>query len=495
LKKGFTLIELLVVIAVLAILVVITVPNIMKMYNNAKKNTFVTQVQNIYKAANNQNIMNELNGNKITRFYYAGGIEENSVNLEGNKKVYYDIETENGKIVRLTVSNEEYSIKIENVNGINIADITNEILKEKGDAEYIPVESGTTYEKEVYGVEFNLATGVYTRTDNAVGKTFTNNIDGTIISDFDTLQIYKEMIEVLEDGNVFIKVPKFYIKKIVNGDIWKYQISKEKKDNGYYLPACFVDENTGIEYPYILVGKYIASLDGTKLKSISGVMPLAETTIGDFRIYAKNNGSGYQLLDVHTIDALQALFYIEFATLDSTSIMKGYSSTSNTTVIVSGLTNTVSTLSGSPTSNTEGKYPMKYRGIENLWGNVRQFVDGINIRDGVAYVSKNANTYASDIFSGDYSALSYTNANSSGYGVKMGFDVNNPYIQIPIEIASVSDNCRYCDYYYQDIGDRVAMFGGSFSYSTHSGISFWHLRYPSTYTNLSVGARFIKIPL
>ena len=36
-KKGFTLVELLAVIAILAILVIIALPNILKMFNNAKK--------------------------------------------------------------------------------------------------------------------------------------------------------------------------------------------------------------------------------------------------------------------------------------------------------------------------------------------------------------------------------------------------------------------------------------------------------------------------
>lgn len=36
-KKGFTLVELLAVIAILAILVIIALPNVIKMYNSAKK--------------------------------------------------------------------------------------------------------------------------------------------------------------------------------------------------------------------------------------------------------------------------------------------------------------------------------------------------------------------------------------------------------------------------------------------------------------------------
>ena len=41
-KKGFTLVELLAVIAILAILVIIALPNVLGMFQSAKKNTFTT---------------------------------------------------------------------------------------------------------------------------------------------------------------------------------------------------------------------------------------------------------------------------------------------------------------------------------------------------------------------------------------------------------------------------------------------------------------------
>ena len=45
-KKGFTLVELLAVIAILAILVIIALPNIMGMFNSAKKKSFLNEIIN-----------------------------------------------------------------------------------------------------------------------------------------------------------------------------------------------------------------------------------------------------------------------------------------------------------------------------------------------------------------------------------------------------------------------------------------------------------------
>lgn len=59
-KKGFTLVELLAVIAILAILVIIALPNVLGMFNNAKKSTFITEVQNIFKQAQTDFVQDSL---------------------------------------------------------------------------------------------------------------------------------------------------------------------------------------------------------------------------------------------------------------------------------------------------------------------------------------------------------------------------------------------------------------------------------------------------
>ena len=53
-KKGFTLVELLAVIAILAILVIIALPNVMSLFNEAKKNSFENELKEIFKTAQNQ---------------------------------------------------------------------------------------------------------------------------------------------------------------------------------------------------------------------------------------------------------------------------------------------------------------------------------------------------------------------------------------------------------------------------------------------------------
>ena len=60
-KKGFTLVELLAVIAILAILVIIALPNVLKMFNDSKKNSFINEVREVFKTAQNQYMASQIN--------------------------------------------------------------------------------------------------------------------------------------------------------------------------------------------------------------------------------------------------------------------------------------------------------------------------------------------------------------------------------------------------------------------------------------------------
>lgn len=83
-KKGFTLVELLAVIAILAILVIIALPNVLGMFNNAKKNTFVTELQSIYDTGEKQFISDSMGNmtNFSTGIAYARVGGTNVANVE-----------------------------------------------------------------------------------------------------------------------------------------------------------------------------------------------------------------------------------------------------------------------------------------------------------------------------------------------------------------------------------------------------------------------------
>lgn len=181
----------------------------------------------------------------------------------------------------------------------------------------------------IYGVSWDKSDDpTLIRTDDSVGWTCQVGVDGSIVTnDADNADIYGEFIESTDGyGNTFICIPRLYIEKTDGVGYKTWRISRQKFSATSYLPWCFWDFATGTPLDYICIGKYPGSISGGKLQSISGVYPTINTTIVDFRTAAEANGAGYQQLDIHAVDLLQTLLYIEFATLDLQSIMAGYTS-------------------------------------------------------------------------------------------------------------------------------------------------------------------------
>lgn len=137
------------------------------------------------------------------------------------------------------------------------------------------------------------------------------------------------------------------------------------------------------------------------------------------------------------------------------------------------------------------KHNVIYRGIEGIYANIFQFVDGINIKDRVAYICYDPTEYVSNKFEAPYEELGYTNASSNGYAKTLGFDINHPLAQFPTEIGG-GTNSGTTDYYYQDSGNRVARVGGHLHHGAHCGLWCWALAYPSSSAAWNYGARVLK---
>ena len=161
---------------------------------------------------------------------------------------------------------------------------------------------------------------------------------------------------------------------------------------------------------------------------------------------------------------------------------------------VSGFSSKIRASSGSIGSNSDGKYPCMYRGIESPYGDMYQFVDGININDLQVWVALNATDYASNVFASPYKELGYLNAPANGYIKEMGFDSRYPFAEFPIEIGAGAST-YYADYYYQNTGQRIARVGGYWSNGAAAGLSCWDLNVASSTANVPLGGRLLRKPL
>jgi hypothetical protein len=420
--------------------------------------------------------------------------------------------------------------------------------------------------EKVYGVTWDKTANALVRTNASIGMVAAAGVDaGTVTNDFDTADIFKDIIDATDAyGNEFRGLPGFYIRKTDTPTFKSWQISKAKLPGSYKSWGLY-NFSTGTYNDYIYVGKYVAGNNGTKLTSVANVYPTINQNIVTFRTWAKNNGTGYQQLDIHVMDMLQVLFTIEFATLDSQAIMAGWTSgtfgttevltadtSSANTIVVSnatgakfaigqpvglgtsqggnqifygrnitniqvdtpgagsttitvdgaafnastgnylynvgwksGFSSGIAATSGSLANNTNGKNPFHYRGIENLNGNVWQFMDGYNINDYQGWFCKDANGYASNVFAAPYEKIGYVNGNTNGYTKYMGFDPANPMIEMPVDVSSNF----YKDYYFRDAGQRIAIVGGNWVNGGYSGLWFWVLNNSSSLSYVTVGGR------
>ena len=114
-KKGFTLVELLAVIAILAILMLLVMPNILNMFKEGKKSSFVTQAQSIYKAAEQKFISESIKTPGSYTFTNATSTATNKATLDinGSSEVKYcvKVNTEGG-ITKLEVSDSAYILSV-----------------------------------------------------------------------------------------------------------------------------------------------------------------------------------------------------------------------------------------------------------------------------------------------------------------------------------------------------------------------------------------------
>ncbi len=99
-KKGFTLVELLAVIAILALLVIIVLPNVLRMYRNARKDSFVTEAKTLFKTVTKQNF---LTYNK-PRIFNTGDLD-----ISGGPDLEYSVSTDQlGQVLCFQVANTDF---------------------------------------------------------------------------------------------------------------------------------------------------------------------------------------------------------------------------------------------------------------------------------------------------------------------------------------------------------------------------------------------------
>ena len=331
------------------------------------------------------------------------------------------------------------------------------------------------------------------------------------VSDNGTINAYYGDAGYVEDGSngqVMVKIPKFYYKVTPDSDggldgvnIRKctWEIS-DSADDGFTLHPAFYDANHN-EIDYFLYGAFDAvgqNSSGTygtsynttsdKLSSVAGssMLPTNSLTRATARTMATNRGSGWYSAGVKQTMAVQMLMSVEYGFNSQIGIGQGVVSASAATY--AGQT------TGNVTSGTQDNKttPVNWRGIENFWGNIFDWIDGLNINNRVPYFC-NSYTFVDDTATG-YTQIGF-NLPSSNYITALGYDSTNDWVLLPSESSSTANPTGPIgDYVDSNSGWRVALLGGRWSHDSNAGAFYWLCYDHSSDANASIGARIMFIP-
>ena len=319
------------------------------------------------------------------------------------------------------------------------------------------------------------------------------------------------------NGEVLTYIPGFYYKReVVDGVEYQYISKYEQEGYSYSEPfsvgrykmsggedahhtstgggSSISNKNSNVYIELMMIDQGSSSFTG---KSISGAYPSARANLPTFRESASKLGTDFSILDYHYY-VLQMLYLIEYADYDSqTKLGKGV--TENEGAIIMGGTDELGMKSGCLVN--DGAHSMIYRGIEDIYGNTADFLDGINIKDYQAYINYDFKTYKSDVFDGNYKALGYVNKSLGdnggfGYITKLGYDSNNPLIGLPIDVdannTDFNNPSGIKDGYGARPGELILVVGGTYFNGDDAGLWLSDASAGSDGDADGVGSRLIR---
>lgn len=264
------------------------------------------------------------------------------------------------------------------------------------------------------------------------------------------------------DYDVMIEFPRMGLDISTSGKVITIKLTDAKNDNNFQYLA---HKRGNVQKDYFYLGAYLG-IDSTHgLGSNSGLAPIVNASIADFIRIAHDHGSGYEIMAFYQWTYVQALYVMKYGNLNSQEALgKGF--TSGSAAQTTGATNTQGMCYGNPNSGTDR---MKLFGLEDLWGNVAQFISGL-------YSDSNRNLLTTtDNFGVDTSASAWEyNVNSgatsdiSGYMTESQGTNNGGFV---LKVANGSSTTYYSNYAYLD-ASYFPCVGGYWDDDDYAGVFY-----------------------
>jgi hypothetical protein len=277
---------------------------------------------------------------------------------------------------------------------------------------------------------------------------------------------------------VMVKIPEFYYKIEKSGSIFRYYVADGPVDGLSLHPGS--GDNYLARYE---AGEASSGTLGFILASYSGTTPSVSKTRSTFRDYARNMASGFQLRDIAAWCAYDLLYLVEYADWDSQKKI-GPGIVNDTAAHKTGETDAMVYHTGR--ANSGDNSAVQYRGIENPWGSVWEWVDGINFNNYAPVICTDPTKYADD------TTTNYTVAGvplgGSGSTKTLGISTNLPWAYLPREPGG-SETTYIPDSMNSSSAWKVLMVGGSRGSSSAAGLFCFHAGNSSSSSGVGIGTR------
>lgn len=280
--------------------------------------------------------------------------------------------------------------------------------------------------------------------------------------------------------DTFVYIPEFYCRVIHDGTKWWWYVSEKKR-------AGFEKHPGSGRY----VARYNSGQSGWTPISRSNKAPYVSASRADMRSRCHNVGTNIWQYDYATWCAVWLLYLVEFADWDSQAKVGMGNVTSGGTFENSGKTDPLTYHTGR-IDGTDGQTAVQYRWIENPWGNVHDWVDGIIFEKGLAYISLDNANFSGEITDA-YQDSGITLATISTYIINIGYSSVFPWSFLPSETGG-TDSTYIPDQLTRGSSVNALVVGGKMGYGLGAGLFRFYASVVDTQAPTDVSSRLIYIP-
>lgn len=302
---------------------------------------------------------------------------------------------------------------------------------------------------------------------------YTKDIDGNAV-DITTL-----------GNDVMVEFPKMGYKITTSGDTTLVQVTDEPNADGFcYKPF---SRNAIGDRDYFYYGAYKSYSSGNRMYSSSGKTPTGNKTRATFRSEATSRGTGYFQNGFYQLIFLQCLYLLKYKDRNSQTAL-GYGYVSGSATQQTGETNTKGLNYGNTSSQTDR---VKLFGIEDMWGNIWQWVDGLSTDGSRKYVVTHLPVNFDDATSGT-AHTTYDSGITADLGNYISRVQGTTDCGFAAKATSGSETTYWADYTVV-AASRVAMFGGDWYYGAREGVFRLAANNASSYSYAGIASRLMYV--